>query len=77
MCDLQVLREDSVCLSVSDGSLLPVFSHMLGAKKVFALEPLGYQLYNVTIHLFHLSFYSLAFCLGLQFGKLQNVQTGY
>ncbi|XP_069017981.1 protein arginine N-methyltransferase 7 [Embiotoca jacksoni] len=33
-----VLREDSVCLSVSDGSLLPVFAHMLGAKKVFALE---------------------------------------
>uniref|UniRef100_A0A3B3Y2W4 Protein arginine N-methyltransferase domain-containing protein n=1 Tax=Poecilia mexicana TaxID=48701 RepID=A0A3B3Y2W4_9TELE len=25
---------DSVCLSVSDGSLLPVFAHMLGAKKV-------------------------------------------
>ncbi|KAM9375966.1 protein arginine N-methyltransferase 7 isoform 2-T2 [Pholidichthys leucotaenia] len=33
-----VLREDSVCLSVSDGSLLPVFAHMLGAKKVFGLE---------------------------------------
>ncbi|XP_028263869.1 protein arginine N-methyltransferase 7 [Parambassis ranga] len=33
-----VLREDSVCLSVSDGSLLPVFTHMLGAKKVFGLE---------------------------------------
>uniref|UniRef100_A0A3Q4MAD1 Protein arginine N-methyltransferase 7 n=1 Tax=Neolamprologus brichardi TaxID=32507 RepID=A0A3Q4MAD1_NEOBR len=29
-----VLREDGVCLSVSDGSLLPVFAHMLGAKKV-------------------------------------------
>uniref|UniRef100_A0A3P8UH25 Protein arginine N-methyltransferase n=1 Tax=Cynoglossus semilaevis TaxID=244447 RepID=A0A3P8UH25_CYNSE len=29
-----VLREDSVCLSVSDGSLLPVFAHKLGAKKV-------------------------------------------
>uniref|UniRef100_A0A3B4TDD7 Protein arginine N-methyltransferase n=1 Tax=Seriola dumerili TaxID=41447 RepID=A0A3B4TDD7_SERDU len=29
-----VLREDSVCLSVSDGSLLPVFARMLGAKKV-------------------------------------------
>uniref|UniRef100_A0A3B4F5J2 Protein arginine N-methyltransferase n=1 Tax=Pundamilia nyererei TaxID=303518 RepID=A0A3B4F5J2_9CICH len=29
-----VLREDSVCLSVSDGSLLPAFAHMLGAKKV-------------------------------------------
>uniref|UniRef100_A0A672JQ35 Protein arginine N-methyltransferase n=1 Tax=Salarias fasciatus TaxID=181472 RepID=A0A672JQ35_SALFA len=29
-----VLTEDSVCLSVSDGSLLPVFAHALGAKKV-------------------------------------------
>ncbi|KAK0156199.1 Protein arginine N-methyltransferase 7 [Merluccius polli] len=33
-----VLNTDSVCLSVSDGSLLPVFAHMLGAKKVFGLE---------------------------------------
>ncbi|XP_029010518.1 protein arginine N-methyltransferase 7 isoform X2 [Betta splendens] len=33
-----VLREDSICLSVSDGSLLPVFAHMLGAKQVFSLE---------------------------------------
>ncbi|CAL8357582.1 unnamed protein product [Lota lota] len=33
-----VLNADSVCLSVSDGSLLPVFAHMLGAKKVFGLE---------------------------------------
>ncbi|XP_053175311.1 protein arginine N-methyltransferase 7 [Scomber japonicus] len=33
-----VLREDSVCLGVSDGSLLPVFAHTLGAKKVFSLE---------------------------------------
>ncbi|XP_059917119.1 protein arginine N-methyltransferase 7 [Gadus macrocephalus] len=33
-----VLDVDSVCLSVSDGSLLPVFAHMLGAKKVFGLE---------------------------------------
>ncbi|KAM8892563.1 protein arginine N-methyltransferase 7 [Spinachia spinachia] len=33
-----VLREDSVCLGVSDGSLLPVFAHMMGAKKVYALE---------------------------------------
>lgn len=33
-----VLREDSVCLSVSDGSLLPVFAHLLGAKKVFSVE---------------------------------------
>lgn len=34
---VQVLREDSVCLSVSDGSLLPVFAHKLGAKKVLLL----------------------------------------
>ncbi|XP_060892325.1 protein arginine N-methyltransferase 7 [Labrus mixtus] len=33
-----VLKEDSVCLSVSDGSLLPVFAHILGAKKVYSLE---------------------------------------
>ncbi|XP_075931583.1 protein arginine N-methyltransferase 7 isoform X2 [Anarhichas minor] len=33
-----VMREDSVCLGVSDGSLLPVFAHMIGAKKVYGLE---------------------------------------
>uniref|UniRef100_A0A3Q4B6X5 Protein arginine N-methyltransferase n=1 Tax=Mola mola TaxID=94237 RepID=A0A3Q4B6X5_MOLML len=33
-----VLMEDSVCLSVSDGSLLPVFAHMLGAKKVLCFN---------------------------------------
>ncbi|XP_068459183.1 protein arginine N-methyltransferase 7 [Clinocottus analis] len=33
-----VLTADSVCLGVSDGSLLPVFAHMMGAKKVFSLE---------------------------------------
>lgn len=33
-----VLREDSVCLSISDGSLLPVLAHILGARKVFSLE---------------------------------------
>ncbi|XP_068595159.1 protein arginine N-methyltransferase 7 [Brachionichthys hirsutus] len=33
-----VLREDSVCLGISDGSLLPVFAHMLGAQKVYSLE---------------------------------------
>lgn len=33
-----VLKADSVCLGVSDGSLLPVFAHMLGAEKVFSLE---------------------------------------
>uniref|UniRef100_A0A669CJJ7 Protein arginine N-methyltransferase n=1 Tax=Oreochromis niloticus TaxID=8128 RepID=A0A669CJJ7_ORENI len=36
-----VLREDSVCLSVSDGSLLPVFAHMLGAKKVPSINLLS------------------------------------
>ncbi|KAM8860586.1 protein arginine N-methyltransferase 7 isoform 2-T2 [Synchiropus picturatus] len=33
-----VVGEDSVCVSVSDGSLLPVFARVLGAKKVFSLE---------------------------------------
>nr|XP_023675560.1 protein arginine N-methyltransferase 7 isoform X1 [Paramormyrops kingsleyae] len=33
-----VLSADSVCLSVSDGSLLPVFAHLLGVKKVYSLE---------------------------------------
>uniref|UniRef100_A0A8C5DJN8 Protein arginine N-methyltransferase n=1 Tax=Gouania willdenowi TaxID=441366 RepID=A0A8C5DJN8_GOUWI len=33
-----ILSEDSVCLSVSDGSLLPVFACVLGARKVFSLE---------------------------------------
>uniref|UniRef100_A0A8D3DKD6 Protein arginine N-methyltransferase n=1 Tax=Scophthalmus maximus TaxID=52904 RepID=A0A8D3DKD6_SCOMX len=33
-------QEDSVCLSVSDGSLLPVFAHRLGAKKVLCFEHL-------------------------------------
>ncbi|KAI3371727.1 hypothetical protein L3Q82_024284, partial [Scortum barcoo] len=33
-----VLKEDSVCLGVSDGSLLPVFAHMLGAKKVVSFD---------------------------------------
>ncbi|XP_051916832.1 protein arginine N-methyltransferase 7 isoform X1 [Hippocampus zosterae] len=33
-----VLKKDSICLGVSDGSLLPVFAHLLGAKKVFSLE---------------------------------------
>ncbi|XP_037109470.1 protein arginine N-methyltransferase 7 isoform X2 [Syngnathus acus] len=33
-----VLKEDSICLGVSDGSLLPVFAQLLGAKKVCSLE---------------------------------------
>ncbi len=34
----ETVNEDSVCLSVSDGSLLPFMAAKLGAKKVFALE---------------------------------------
>ncbi|XP_062317221.1 protein arginine N-methyltransferase 7 [Osmerus eperlanus] len=33
-----VVNADSVCVGVSDGSLLPVLAHMLGPKKVFSLE---------------------------------------
>ncbi|KAG9352633.1 hypothetical protein JZ751_021047 [Albula glossodonta] len=33
-----VVKPDSVCLGVSDGSLLPIFTHLLGARKVFSLE---------------------------------------
>uniref|UniRef100_A0A8C2G4N6 Protein arginine N-methyltransferase 7 n=1 Tax=Cyprinus carpio TaxID=7962 RepID=A0A8C2G4N6_CYPCA len=29
-----ILKPDSVCLSVSDGSLLPIFAYLLGSKKV-------------------------------------------
>ncbi|XP_043083667.1 protein arginine N-methyltransferase 7 isoform X2 [Puntigrus tetrazona] len=36
-----ILKPDSVCLSVSDGSLLPIFAHLLGSKKVFSLENSG------------------------------------
>ncbi|KAG7468482.1 hypothetical protein MATL_G00143210 [Megalops atlanticus] len=36
-----VVRPDGVCLGVSDGSLLPIFAHLLGAKKVFSLESSG------------------------------------
>ncbi|XP_060131933.1 protein arginine N-methyltransferase 7 isoform X3 [Zootoca vivipara] len=34
----KVLKPNSVCLSISDGSLLPVLAHHLGAKQVFTLE---------------------------------------
>ncbi|XP_013910107.1 PREDICTED: protein arginine N-methyltransferase 7 [Thamnophis sirtalis] len=34
----KVLKPNSVCLSMSDGSLLPVLAHHLGAEKVFTLE---------------------------------------
>ncbi|XP_076878322.1 protein arginine N-methyltransferase 7 [Brachyhypopomus gauderio] len=36
-----ILQPDSVCLAVSDGSLLPIFAHLLGAQKVFSLENSG------------------------------------
>ncbi|XP_018606961.1 protein arginine N-methyltransferase 7 isoform X2 [Scleropages formosus] len=36
-----VLKADSVCLGVSDGSLLPIFAHLLGANKVYSLESSG------------------------------------
>uniref|UniRef100_A0A8C2G563 Protein arginine N-methyltransferase n=1 Tax=Cyprinus carpio TaxID=7962 RepID=A0A8C2G563_CYPCA len=29
-----ILKPDSVCLSVSDGSLLPIFAYLLGSKKI-------------------------------------------
>ncbi|RXM95571.1 Protein arginine N-methyltransferase 7 [Acipenser ruthenus] len=35
-----IVRPDSVCLSVSDGSLLPIFAHILGAHKVLAANDL-------------------------------------
>ncbi|KAJ8272236.1 hypothetical protein COCON_G00110950 [Conger conger] len=38
---LSAVRADSVCLGVSDGSLLPIFAQLLGAKKVFSLESSG------------------------------------
>ncbi|XP_075289785.1 protein arginine N-methyltransferase 7 isoform X3 [Opisthocomus hoazin] len=35
---MKVLKTDSVCLCISDGSLLPLLAHYLGAKQVFTLE---------------------------------------
>uniref|UniRef100_A0A8C9TFP3 Protein arginine N-methyltransferase 7 n=1 Tax=Scleropages formosus TaxID=113540 RepID=A0A8C9TFP3_SCLFO len=35
-----VLKADSVCLGVSDGSLLPIFAHLLGANKVLEANSL-------------------------------------
>ncbi|XP_009862795.1 PREDICTED: protein arginine N-methyltransferase 7 isoform X2 [Apaloderma vittatum] len=35
---MKVLETDSVCLCISDGSLLPMLAHYLGAKQVFTLE---------------------------------------
>ncbi|XP_062402866.1 protein arginine N-methyltransferase 7 [Sardina pilchardus] len=36
-----VLKPDSICLGVSDGSLLPLLASMLGAQKVFTIENSG------------------------------------
>uniref|UniRef100_A0A8C4T7X6 Protein arginine N-methyltransferase n=1 Tax=Erpetoichthys calabaricus TaxID=27687 RepID=A0A8C4T7X6_ERPCA len=36
-----VLMPDDLCLSVSDGSLLPIFACVLGAQKVYSLESFG------------------------------------
>ncbi|KAG2469970.1 ANM7 methyltransferase, partial [Polypterus senegalus] len=36
-----VLTSDDLCLSVSDGCLLPIFARILGAKKVYSLESFG------------------------------------
>uniref|UniRef100_A0A8D0CRB6 Protein arginine N-methyltransferase n=1 Tax=Sander lucioperca TaxID=283035 RepID=A0A8D0CRB6_SANLU len=44
-----VLREDSVCLGVSDGSLLPVFAHMIGAKKVLFFGPCGHMMMSKQV----------------------------
>ncbi|XP_074864831.1 protein arginine N-methyltransferase 7 isoform X3 [Carettochelys insculpta] len=36
--DVQVLKKDSICLCISDGSLLPLLAHYLGAQQVFTVE---------------------------------------
>ncbi|XP_074864833.1 protein arginine N-methyltransferase 7 isoform X5 [Carettochelys insculpta] len=33
-----VLKKDSICLCISDGSLLPLLAHYLGAQQVFTVE---------------------------------------
>uniref|UniRef100_A0A8C4EPQ6 Protein arginine N-methyltransferase n=1 Tax=Dicentrarchus labrax TaxID=13489 RepID=A0A8C4EPQ6_DICLA len=67
-----VLREDSVCLGVSDGSLLPVFAHVLGAKKVLRLDHVG-PYCSFTNQIPSDSDIVFLFSLGLRFGKLQNI----
>ncbi|NXC06367.1 ANM7 methyltransferase, partial [Orthonyx spaldingii] len=42
----KVLKTDSVCLCISDGSLLPVLAHYLGAKQVQCLQPSRIDLYH-------------------------------
>ena len=39
----QVITPDSVCLSISDGSMLPLMAAQLGAKKVSTLEQKYHQ----------------------------------
>uniref|UniRef100_A0A6I8MZS1 Protein arginine N-methyltransferase n=1 Tax=Ornithorhynchus anatinus TaxID=9258 RepID=A0A6I8MZS1_ORNAN len=34
----KVVKTDSVCLCISDGSLLPILAHCLGAEQVFTIE---------------------------------------
>uniref|UniRef100_A0A7N4P5S9 Protein arginine N-methyltransferase n=1 Tax=Sarcophilus harrisii TaxID=9305 RepID=A0A7N4P5S9_SARHA len=34
----KVLKADSICLCISDGSLLPILAHCVGAEQVFTLE---------------------------------------
>ncbi|KFO86918.1 Protein arginine N-methyltransferase 7, partial [Buceros rhinoceros silvestris] len=42
----KVLKTDSVCLCISDGSLLPVLAHYLGAKQVPCVHPSRVDLYH-------------------------------
>ncbi|NXB57409.1 ANM7 methyltransferase, partial [Struthidea cinerea] len=42
----KVLKTDSVCLCISDGSLLPVLAHYLGAKQVRCMQPSRIDLYH-------------------------------
>ncbi|NWT27907.1 ANM7 methyltransferase, partial [Cardinalis cardinalis] len=42
----KVLKTDSICLCISDGSLLPVLAHYLGAKQVQCMQPSRIDLYH-------------------------------
>ncbi|NWY24841.1 ANM7 methyltransferase, partial [Pheucticus melanocephalus] len=42
----KVLTTDSVCLCISDGSLLPMLAHYLGAKQVQCMQPSRIDLYH-------------------------------
>uniref|UniRef100_A0A673IZ35 Protein arginine N-methyltransferase n=1 Tax=Sinocyclocheilus rhinocerous TaxID=307959 RepID=A0A673IZ35_9TELE len=73
-----ILKPDSVCLSVSDGSLLPIFAHLLGSKKVFSLESSGmakqktFKLLNGCIYLVYLYIYSDLIFFTLQISVLMG-----